>query len=182
MRLQLSEFELAEAAKMNGVLPKSAERRLAADEARNSELIKRITALPDDWPVLVFATSVDHAKVLAAKLNDRGIRSVAIDSGTPVADRRRSVEEFRKQNIRVITNYGVLSQGFDAPATRAVVIARPVYSANMYQQMVGRGLRGTRNGGKDECLILDVKDNIINFDNQLALNVFDYLWSGAPAV
>ncbi|MGV9478058.1 DEAD/DEAH box helicase [Gordonia aichiensis] len=182
MRLQLSEFELAEAAKMNGVLPKSAERRLAADEARNSELIKRITALPDDWPVLVFATSVDHAKVLAAKLNDRGIRSVAIDSGTPVADRRRSIEEFRKQNIRVITNYGVLSQGFDAPATRAVVIARPVYSANMYQQMVGRGLRGTRNGGKDECLILDVKDNIINFDNQLAFNEFEYLWNGAPAV
>ena len=62
-----------------------------------------------------------------------------------------------------------------------MVIARPVYSANMYQQMVGRGLRGTRNGGKDECLILDVKDNIINFDNQLAFNEFEYLWNGVTA-
>ena len=181
-RLSLSDFELAEVTKMNGLLPRSAERRLAADEARNSELLREITDMPDDWPVLVFATSVDHAKVLAAKLSGRGIRSVAIDSGTPLPDRRRSIEEFRNGRIRVITNYGVLSQGFDAPATRAVVIARPVYSTNIYQQMVGRGLRGVRNGGKDECLILDVKDNITNFDSRLAFTEFEYLWNGVPQV
>lgn len=179
-RLELNRSELADAAKMgiDGVLPKSAERRLAADESRNAALLNEIEKMPADWPVLVFATSVDHARVLAAKLSDRGIRSVAIDSATPLPDRRRRIEEFRNKRVRVITNYGVLSQGFDAPATRAVVIARPVYSANIYQQMVGRGLRGIKNGGKDECLILDVKDNITNFDNKLAFNEFEYLWNG----
>lgn len=179
-RLQLSHSELADAAKMgiDGVLPKSAERRLAADEARNTVLLNEIEKMPRDWPVLVFATSVDHAQVLAANLTGRGIRSVAIDAATPLPDRRRRIEEFRNGRIRVITNFGVLSQGFDAPATRAVVIARPVYSANIYQQMVGRGLRGVKNGGKAECLILDVKDNITNFDNKLAFTEFEYLWKG----
>ncbi|MGC5258222.1 DEAD/DEAH box helicase [Gordonia sp. DT218] len=179
-RLQLNSSELADAAKMkiDGVLPKSAERRLAADEARNTALLNEIEKMPSDWPILVFATSVDHARVLAAKLSGRGVRSVAIDSATPLPDRRRRIEEFRNGRVRVITNYGVLSQGFDAPATRAVIIARPVYSANIYQQMVGRGLRGIKNGGKDECLILDIKDNITNFDNKLAFNEFDYLWNG----
>jgi superfamily II DNA or RNA helicase len=175
-RMSLHADELREAAKMNGMLPKSAEQRLARDETRNSDLLDEIAALDPTWPVLVFATSVDHAKVLAARLNERRIRSVAIDSGTSAADRRQSIEKFRRGDVRVITNYGVLSQGFDAPATRVVVIARPVYSANIYQQMVGRGLRGTRNGGKDSCLILDVADNITNFDQQLAFTKFEHLW------
>lgn len=176
--LELTKDELAELDKMGvtGVLPKSAERRLAADDSRNQMLIDHISGMPRDWPVLVFATSVDHAKVLAAKLSDKKIRSVAIDAGTPAADRRRFIEEFRNKKIRVITNYGVLSQGFDAPATRAVVIARPVYSANIYQQMIGRGLRGVKNGGKAECQILDVKDNIVNFRRKLAFGDFEYLW------
>ncbi|MEU4600189.1 DEAD/DEAH box helicase [Nocardia sp. NPDC023988] len=159
-----------------GVLPKSAERKLADHEGRNDMLLTEIAKLPSDWPVLVFATSVDHAKVLAARLQDIGIRSVSIDAMTAPADRRRRVDEFRQQRIRVITNYGVLSQGFDAPATRAVVIARPVYSANLYQQMIGRGLRGIANGGEAECMILDVRDNLTNFDAKLAFTEFEYLW------
>ncbi|MFZ3497841.1 DEAD/DEAH box helicase [Streptomyces sp. 5.8] len=159
-----------------GFLPKGAEQRLADNEARNKLLLDEITAMPEGWPVLVFATSVSHAKYLAARLGDRGIRAAAIDAATPIAERRKQVESFRRGDLRVITNYGVLTQGFDAPATRAVVIARPVYSANSYQQMIGRGLRGPRNGGKDTCLILDVADNIVNFDERLAFTEFEHLW------
>jgi superfamily II DNA or RNA helicase len=136
-----------------------------------------VAALPKDWPTLLFATSVDHAKYLAARLNDRGVRAAAVDATTNPTDRRRRIEDFRAGRIRVLTNYGVLTQGFDAPATRAVVVARPVYSTNVYQQMIGRGLRGPRNGGEDTCLILNVSDNIENFDTQLAFTQFEHLWS-----
>ncbi|MFI8997906.1 DEAD/DEAH box helicase [Streptomyces sp. NPDC053542] len=175
-RVRLDADELRAVEQFSGFLPKGAEQRLAEDDARNRMLLDEITKLPDDWPVLVFATSVSHAKFLAAKLSDRGIKATAIDSATPIAERRKRVDAFRRGEIRVITNYGVLSQGFDAPATRAVVIARPVYSANSYQQMIGRGLRGPRNGGKDTCLILDVRDNVENFDESLAFTEFEYLW------
>lgn len=178
-----AEIEL-DSQELNGVkgfLPRSAEQRLAEDETRNKLIIEEISALPEDWPVLVFATSVSHAKFLAAMLCDRGVRSAAIDSATPPSERRQRVESFRRGELRVLTNYGVLTQGFDAPATRAVVIARPVYSPNDYQQMIGRGLRGKLNGGKDTCLILDVRDNITNYDGDLAFRSFEYLWrKGQP--
>ena len=143
------------------MLSRSAEQRLADDHARSRRIVDEVAELPDDWPTLLFATSVDHAKYLAAMLNDRGIR---VRRRRLDDQHRRTVVSasttFREGRIRVLTNYGVLTQGFDAPATRAVVVARPVYSTNVYQQMIGRGLRGPRNGGKDTCLILNVSDNI----------------------
>jgi superfamily II DNA or RNA helicase len=159
------------------VLSRAAEQRLADDHDRNNRILTEISNLPEDWPVLVFATSVDHAKYLAAKLRDRKITASAVDSNTSPSDRRRRIDDFRARRTRVLTNYGVLTQGFDAPATRAVVVARPVYSPNVYQQMIGRGLRGRLNGGEDTCLILNVRDNIANFDTALAFTQFEHLWS-----
>ncbi|MFJ4646801.1 sacsin N-terminal ATP-binding-like domain-containing protein [Streptomyces bobili] len=159
------------------VLSRAAEQRLADDHDRNNRILAEISGMPADWPVLVFATSVDHAKYLAAKLRDLRITASAVDSTTSPIDRRRRIDDFRARRTRVLTNYGVLTQGFDAPATRVVVVARPVYSPNMYQQMIGRGLRGKLNGGKDTCLILNVRDNIRNFDTNLAFTQFEHLWS-----
>ncbi|MFF0113910.1 DEAD/DEAH box helicase [Streptomyces prasinus] len=176
-RIELTRDEKAHADRM-AMLSRSAEQRLADDHARSRRIVDEVASLPEDWPILVFATSVDHAKYLSALLNDRGVRAAAVDATTSATDRRRRIEEFRTGRIRVLTNYGVLTQGFDAPATRAVVVARPVYSTNVYQQMIGRGLRGPLNGGKDTCLILNVSDNIANFDTRLAFTEFEHLWSG----
>ena len=55
-------------------------------------------------------------------------------------------------------------------------MARPVYSPNLYFQMIGRGLRGRLNGGNDRCLVLNVRDNILNYDRQLAFSDLDWLW------
>ncbi|MCZ9347937.1 DEAD/DEAH box helicase [Streptomyces sp. TRM76130] len=175
-RIELTRDEKAQAERM-AMLSRAAEQRLADDHARSRRIVDEVAALPPNWPTLLFATSVDHAKYLAAKLNDRGISAAAVDSSTSAQDRRRRIEDFRSGRLRVLTNYGVLTQGFDAPATRVVVVARPVYSTNVYQQMIGRGLRGPRNGGKDICLILDVSDNIANFDAKLAFTQFEHLWS-----
>ncbi|MEB8337899.1 DEAD/DEAH box helicase [Streptomyces endophyticus] len=175
-RIELKPDEKVQAERM-AMLSRSAEQRLADDHARSRRIVDEVAALPKGWPTLLFATSVDHAKYLAAMLNDRRIAAAAVDSTTSTQDRRRRIEDFRTGRIQVLTNYGVLSQGFDAPATRAVVVARPVYSTNVYQQMIGRGLRGPLNGGKDTCLILNVSDNIENFDTQLAFTQFEHLWS-----
>ena len=79
----------------------------------------------------------------------------------------------------MLSNYAVLTEGFDAPAVRAVYVARPTYSPNLYQQMIGRGLRGPLNGGKDECLIVNVRDNLAQFGESLAFTQFEYLWKPA---
>ena len=46
-------------------------------------------------------------------------------------------------------------------------------------QMIGRGLRGVKNGGNDRCLILNVRDNIENFGRTLAFVDLECLWEGS---
>lgn len=175
--MQLTDEELRTAAlPFQHNLPSAAEQRLGEDVDRNQMLLSEIARLPADWPVLLFATSVNHAKLMAARLNSKGIAARAIDSATPSAERRKIIDDYRVGMIQVITNYGVLAQGFDAPATRVVVVARPTYSPNVYTQMIGRGLRGPRNGGKETCLILDVKDNITNYRRAISFTGFDHMW------
>jgi superfamily II DNA or RNA helicase len=70
----------------------------------------------------------------------------------------------------------VLTTGFDAPKVRALFVTRPVFSPGLYQQMVGRGLRGPRNGGTDECLIVNVAENFEQYGQQLAFRDFESLW------
>ena len=158
-------------------LPRSVEERIAEDAERTRRIIEAYEEhIRPDWPALVFATSVEHAKTLAALLNARGIRSRSVSGNTETAVRRRIVEKFRRGEIRALVNYGVFREGFDAPKTRAIIVARPVYSPNLYFQMIGRGLRGVRNGGNDRCLILNVRDNIENFRRALAFSDLDWLW------
>jgi superfamily II DNA or RNA helicase len=173
--IQLDERELTSATQFS-TLPSSAEDELAQDVQRNDTLLDAITGLPEEWSVLVFAASVEHAKLLTALLNQRGRPATSIDGYTPVGERRTKIEGYRAGRYRTIVNYNVLAQGFDAPRTNAVVIARPTFSPNVYQQMIGRGLRGPRNGGNESCTILDVRDNVQNYRGELAFTEFEYLW------
>ena len=56
-------------------------------------------------------------------------------------------------------------------------MTRPTFSPNLYQQMIGRGLRGPLNGGSEEVLIVNVDDNLVQFGDQLAFHHFDHLWN-----
>ena len=158
-------------------LPQSVENRIAQSAERTRRIIEAYERyMEPHWPTLIFATSVEHAQTVAALLNRKGISSRAVSGSTETATRRRVVEEFRRGEIRALVNYGVFREGFDAPKTRAIIVARPVYSPNLYFQMIGRGLRGPRNGGDERCLILDVEDNIQSYDRALAYSDLDWLW------
>ena len=159
-------------------LPASVEERIAQSAERTKRIIDAYKDHVDpEWPTLVFATSVEHAQTVAALLNRSGIESRSVNGETKTATRRRIVEEFRRGEIKALVNYGVFREGFDAPKTRAIIVARPVYSPNLYFQMIGRGLRGPLNGGDERCLILNVRDNITNFNRALAFSELDWLWA-----
>ncbi len=161
-------------------LPKRAEDTLARDKDRTSRILRACQDhIRDGSPALVFATSVEHAGILAALLSARGIRARAVSGKTEIATRRRIVDEFRSGDILALVNYAVFREGFDAPRTRVIVVARPVFSPNLYFQMIGRGMRGKRNGGNDRCLVLNVRDNIHQFDRALAFTELDWLWAGS---
>ncbi|HHX48062.1 MAG TPA: DEAD/DEAH box helicase [Brevibacterium sp.] len=173
--LELTASEKAHTEQMHR-LPDTVEQRLGQDEARNTAIVESVLALGEDETALLFATSVDNARALAALLTYRGVEARAVSGNTDPHARRRYIEDFKAKRVRVLTNYNVFTEGFDVPKVDAVIIARPTYSPNVYQQMIGRGLRGPLNGGKDEVLIVNVADNITNYGETLAFRHFEHLW------
>ena len=153
-------------------LPDSALERLGRDTERNDRILTEM-AKASERSALVFATSVSHARRLAARLNLLGIPSAVVSGETDRSSRRWFIEAFQAGQVRVLCNHSALTTGFDAPATDLIVIARPVFSPSLYMQMVGRGLRGPKNGGKPQCRILTVQDNLDRYSGELAHHYFE---------
>jgi hypothetical protein len=74
----------------------------------------------------------------------------------PAPARAQALADFRDGRVQVLTNVGVLTEGFDDPGVSCVAMARPTRSEGMYAQCVGRGTR--LYPGKTDCLILDFVD------------------------
>ncbi len=151
--------------------------RLGQERVRNRAILETLESIPEEWPTLLFGCSVEHAKAMAVLLRRRDRSAATITGETRGATRRFLIEEFRAGRVSVLSNYGVLTTGFDAPAVRAVVIARPTASPVLYEQMIGRGMRGPRFGGTEECLVIDVEDNI-QFGGQMAFARYVEYWEG----
>lgn len=103
---------------------------------------------------IVFTPTVETAQAACDALARAGIRSRVVSGETPAEDRRAWYELYRTGHVQVLVNCMVLTEGFDAPQTSAIVVARPTQSATLYTQMVGRGLRPYP--GKTDCLVLDL--------------------------
>jgi superfamily II DNA or RNA helicase len=171
---QLSEKE-AEHVDMFHELPSTVCDRLADDDDRNEKILARV-AEGGSARTLLFAASVRHARWLATVLTARGCPSAAIDGETPTATRRYFLRAFREGKVRVLVNYGVLTTGFDEPLVDMVIIARPTFSPVLYTQMMGRGLRGTANGGTATCAIVTVLDNWVRYKDHPAWKWFVEFW------
>jgi superfamily II DNA or RNA helicase len=142
-----------------GTIPAGALNRLGDNEARTALILQDLEQRLDQFnSVLVFACSVNHAKTLAEVLSRRGHSAAALYGDTPRPIRWQTIRQFRQRRIKVLVSCDLLTTGFDAPNVDAIVLARPVESRVLYAQMVGRGLRGPRNGGTESCLILDYED------------------------
>ena len=151
-------------------------RQLGQDAGRNRRLLDVLLQIPDDWPTLFFGCSVEHAQAVSLLLRRASRTADFVTASTRTATRRHRIEQFREGRLSVLSNYGVLTTGFDAPRVRAVVIGRPTASPVLYEQMIGRGMRGPRFGGTTECLVVDIEDNI-RFGGQMAFARYADYWS-----
>ena len=153
-------------------LPDSALKRLAGDQSRNDLIVDCVQQAAEEGPVLLFANSVSHAQFLAARLCVLGVSAASIHADTEKAVRQYFIRRFQQGTIKVLANYQVLTTGFDAPKTSTIIISRPVFSPVRYMQMVGRGLRGPKNGGTEVCKIITVIDNLREYADRLAYHYF----------
>lgn len=142
--------------------------------------------------ILLFAASVSQAHRMAYALNFFGnpsrsdicCEARAISADVISNSKRRSIIDWFIQptNVdktpKILCNYGILTTGFDAPETSAVLIARPTNSLVLYSQMIGRGLRGPKSGGTHVCEVITIVDkNLPAFwDIQAAFTNWESDW------
>lgn len=160
-----------------GDFPAEFLKQLANDEKRNYFIIDRLLKLPKPTPTLVYACTVDHAYFLAAILTAQGRTARAVSSNTSVTLRRALIRDFKDQKLEFLCNFGVLTTGFDAPKTECIALCRPTTSEVLYEQIIGRGLRGPKFGGTQECKIMDFADNIYRLGPPLAYIRFSDFWT-----
>ena len=158
-------------------LPDSTLQRMGSDRERNALILEKLLEVQKEWPVLFFGCSVAHAQAMALLLRRAGRTAAVVTGETPRSLRRGHIEAFREGQLQFLCNYGVLTTGFDAPQIRVVVIARPTGSVLLYEQMVGRGMRGPANGGKAECLVMDMVDIIPQFGDLMSFDRYSQMWT-----
>ena len=130
--------------------------------SRNKMILEKIHELKMTGrrKILFFGCGVEHSRQIAMFLKMLyNMRVRYVDSKMDVDSRVSSIEQFRNGDLEVLCNFDVLTTGFDAPNVDCVFVGRPVKSTLLYTQMIGRGMRGTKSGGTDDVLIVDIDDN-----------------------
>lgn len=105
---------------------------------------------------VVFCVDIKHAKRMAVLFEEAGIKASAVD-GKDGNKAAKALEEYEKGHIRFLCACDLLTEGWDAPQTAILVMARPTFSRVLYTQQLGRGLRNFP--GKEALYVIDVVDN-----------------------
>ena len=85
--------------------------------------------------------TVNHARNLAARSTLLGVPAGIVHGAMPSDARAKALADFREGRTQVLTNVGVLTEGFDDPGVSCIAMARPTRSEGLYAQCVGRGTR-----------------------------------------
>lgn len=158
---------------------KSALELIGKNKNRNLRIMQKLRELNSQGkPTIVFACSVKHAQLLSAMLTIEDIPNAVVYGDMPSNERTSAIDRFknRDNDMNILINYEVLTTGFDATNIECVFIARPTQSVVLYSQMIGRGLRGPQMGGNESCLLVDVKDNLKQYNENMAFSHFNNYW------
>ncbi len=90
---------------------------------------------------VAFAVSVEHSKAIVEMFRSRGVRAEHLDGNTPEDDRRAILARLESGATELVSNVGVLCEGWDLPACKTLILARPTKSLGLYMQMGGRIFR-----------------------------------------
>ncbi|RMD84512.1 MAG: DEAD/DEAH box helicase [Candidatus Dadabacteria bacterium] len=109
--------------------------------------------------VIVFGANVAHCYALAGVVRALGMEAEVVTYRTKPERRQAALQRFRRGELRVLVNRSLLATGYDCPAVTDVVLAAPVRSPILWEQIMGRVLRGPRVGGTEVGHVWELDDH-----------------------
>jgi len=127
---------------------------IAVDKAELiGDIVTHWFKLANNKPTVCFATNIAHSQHIVEQFILAGVKAEHIDCYTSDDDRRRILDRVFSGETKIISNVGILSEGWDFPACEVMILARPTRSLIRYIQMAGRILRPFE--GKEKSILLD---------------------------
>jgi len=90
---------------------------------------------------VAFAVNVDHSKHIAQRCREAGVPAEHLDGETPTTERDAILGRLERGETLIVSNCGVLCEGWDQPPVKCCILARPTKSTGLYLQQAGRILR-----------------------------------------
>ena len=123
-------------------------------------IVKQYKRITNRMQAVVYTYSIDSAIKIAAEFNSEGISAVEVDGTTSKEKRDLAVRKFREQEIKILVNVNLFTEGVDLPNVDCVIMARPTASLALYLQFSMRCLNPRP--GKT-AIIIDHANNFKSF-------------------
>lgn len=123
-------------------------------------IVKQYKRIANGMQAVVYTYSIDSAVEIAHKFNSEGISAVEVDGTTSKEKRDLAVRKFRNQEIKILVNVNLFTEGVDLPNVDCVIMARPTASLALYLQFSMRCLNPRE--GKT-AIIIDHANNFKTF-------------------
>ena len=123
-------------------------------------IVKQYKRIADGMQAVVYTYSVDSAIKIANEFNSEGISAIEVDGTTSKEKRDLAVRKFRNQEIKILVNVNLFTEGVDLPNVDCVIMARPTASLALYLQFSMRCLNPRP--GKT-AIIIDHANNFKTF-------------------
>lgn len=121
-------------------------------------VVKNYRRICDGVKTLVFCPTIEASKSVLAEFERNGYNAKHLDSEMGIKEREEVLSWYDNTHNAILSNVGILTTGFDSPATECVILYRATKSKPLFLQMCGRGARVTEN--KKTFFILDFGQNI----------------------
>ena len=123
-------------------------------------IVKQYKRIANGMQAVVYTYSIDSAIKIAAEFNSEGISAIEVDGTTSKEKRDLAVQKFREQEIKILVNVNLFTEGVDLPNVDCVIMARPTASLALYLQFSMRCLNPSP--GKT-AIIIDHANNFKQF-------------------
>jgi superfamily II DNA or RNA helicase len=123
------------------------------------DVVQHWMRLAKDTPTVCFAANIAHSKHIVEQFLAAGVPAEHISCYTDPDERRAILRRMETGETMVLSNVALLAEGFDFPACKTMILARPTRSLIRYVQMAGRVLRP--HPSKDRALILDHSGTVL---------------------